>query len=600
MSGRPSLCLAVLLLSPVALAGAEIRILDGNGSNEGLNDQTPATPLGGNPGTTVGEQRLIAAQYAASLWSAMLGNRVPISVQVEFTDLDCSGGTAVLGAAGPSLLYDDNRYPAALANERAGQDLDATREEIDARLNSRLGQPDCAVTTWYPGLDNAAPTGTTDLSSVLLHEFAHGLGFIKSATAFRDQAQDDGTGLLLSQLSANAYDSAVRQPLGVSWVGPAVRALKDSILDKSDGVMRLTSGAAYPLARAHFGPAHVVVTAPVVLARDADGGLAHDACNPLAPSPGALVLAERNLHPDGGLICFVSQRALYAQAAGAVGLVVRHGVPGSGPTAYTGDAGPDLAIPVWGIGYDDGAALEQYIAGDPAPVLVDGDGRRAGENLAGDVLLYTPAVYSEGSSVGHWDSSASPSLLMEPVINPDLPRNLDLTPAALEDVGWSPPKSLTIGATTLGANFTPGRAPRFIVQVINRGPVTVTGVVLDARDDATLALDSTALDCTGTLPCALGDLQPGAMKTVIASTRFIRGTPSQASVTFTVSGSPAPSRLDASTTVIATRATSGCSSTGGGPGGGLALLAVAGWLVRRRRSAARALPGLDSGGPSGP
>src|SRR5512144_3132146 len=122
-----ALCLSSLLAAPVALAGAEIRIIDANASGEGLNDGTPAEPLGGNPGTSVGEQRLMAAQYAASLWSATLGNRVPISIRTEFVDLDCSGGTAVLGASGPSTLYDGNRYPAALANERAGQDLDPGR-----------------------------------------------------------------------------------------------------------------------------------------------------------------------------------------------------------------------------------------------------------------------------------------------------------------------------------------------------------------------------------------------------------------------------------------------------------------------------------------
>src|SRR5262249_38589791 len=114
--------LAAVLVATVALAGAEIHIRDANDSGQGLNDRTPADPVGGNPGTTVGEQRLIAAQYAAALWSATLGNRVPITIRTEFVDLDCSGGTAVLGASGPSALYDDNRYPAALANERAGHD----------------------------------------------------------------------------------------------------------------------------------------------------------------------------------------------------------------------------------------------------------------------------------------------------------------------------------------------------------------------------------------------------------------------------------------------------------------------------------------------
>ncbi|HVP61038.1 MAG TPA: PA domain-containing protein [Myxococcaceae bacterium] len=595
MRPRPAraLLLVWVLVSPGALGGAEIRIVDGNGSGEGLDEGTPADPVGGNPGTTVGEQRLIAAQYAAALWSATLGNRVPIAIRTEFVDLDCSGGTAVLGASGPTELYENSRFPAALANERAGHDLDPGREEIEGRFNGRVGRSDCAITAWYTGLDNQAPTGTTDLPSVFLHEMAHGLGFIKSATAFRDQARDDTSGVLLSQLSPADYDAAIRRPLGVSWIGPAVRGTKDAFLDKTDGLMRLSDGRTFPLARARFGPAHVSLTAPVVLAQDADGGTAHDACAPLAPSPGALVLAERGLRSDAGLFCLVAQRALNAQAAGAVGLLVRPVQSGTGPTSYTGDAGPGLTIPVWGMSSDDGTSLQTYLLAGGGPVAVDGDGRRAGENLAGDVLLYTPATYSEGSSVGHWDSSASPPLLMEPIINPSLPRTLDLTPAALQDLGWTPPSGLTIGATTLGRDFTDGRPPQFIVHVVNRGSAVATGVVLDARADPALRLVSTEqacaggvscapgpLDCTGGLPCTLGEIAPGAVRTVITRYAFAGRAPQQTSVEFRISaGSPSPLARDASTMVVASQA-SGCSSTGGGRGL-LALLAVATWASRR-------------------
>jgi uncharacterized protein (TIGR03382 family) len=582
-----ALCLGLLLVSSLALAGAEIRIVDANGRGEGLNDGTPAEPVGGNPGTTLGEQRLMAAQYAAALWSATLGNGVSVSIRTEFVDLDCSGGSAVLGASGPTQLYDSNRYAAALANERAGRDLEPGREEITARFNARVGKPECAITAWYTGLDNLAPAGTTDLASVFLHELAHGLGFIKSATSFRDQARDDTSGVLLSQLSSADYDAAIRRPSGVSWIGPAVRATKDAVLDKTDGLMRLPDGRTFPVARARFGPGHLSVAGPVVIAQDADGGTAHDACGPLVPSPGALVLADRGLRPDAGLFCFVAQRALNAQAAGAVGLVVRPIQPGTGPTSYTGDAGPELVIPVWGISSADGAALEEYVGDEGGQVEVDADGRRAGENLLGDVLLYTPSAYSDGSSVGHWDSSASPPLLMMPTINPSLPRNLDLTPAALKDVGWSPPAGLSIGATSLGPELGEGRPPRFIVHVVNRGAETATGVVLDARADPALQLVSTTLDCTGGLPCTLGELVPGAVKTVIVEFALSGGVPRRAAVEFRIAGgSPAPAARDAVTTAVATRA-SGCSSAGSGPGGLLAFLVVAGFLGRRRPSRSR-------------
>ena len=61
----PTLALAALLL-PAVLAGATLTIVNANAPNTGFNDPTPAAPVGGNTGTTVGAQRLIAFQHAAS------------------------------------------------------------------------------------------------------------------------------------------------------------------------------------------------------------------------------------------------------------------------------------------------------------------------------------------------------------------------------------------------------------------------------------------------------------------------------------------------------------------------------------------------------
>jgi len=107
-------------------------------------------------------------------------------------------------------------------------------------------------------------------------------------------------------------------------------------------------------------------------------------------------------------------------------------------------------------------------------------------------------------------------------------------------------------------------------------------VVLDARPDSSVTLDGTALDCSGGFPCSLGDLAPGAVKTVLASTVFRGGVPRRVTVQFLLSGSPSPGEGDGTTTVVASQP-SGCSSAGSGPGGLAALLAVAGWAVRGRR-----------------
>ena len=63
-----------------------------------------------------------------------------------------------------------------------------------------------------------------------------------------------------------------------------------------------------------------------------------------------------------------------------------------------------------------------------------------GADAKGRPLLYTPATLAPGSSVSHWDVSASPNLLMEPNINPDLTTTLtppyDLTLPVMKDIGW--------------------------------------------------------------------------------------------------------------------------------------------------------------------
>jgi MYXO-CTERM domain-containing protein len=582
-----------LLVASAALAGAEVRIVDGNGSGEGLNDPTPATPVGNNPGTTVGAQRRIAFQYAASLWAATLGNQVPIRVHAEFSALECSGGTAVLGSSGPTALYDDSRVPAALANEQAGHDLDPSQDEIEARFSSAVGTPGCAQGGWYYGLDNLAPTGATDLTSVVLHELAHGLGFIKSAGVFREKTLDDATQTLLAQLTDTAYQTAITTPMNVSWVGPEVRSQKSEYLLHTDGLLELPGDAGvFYLAQARFGPPPIDITAPLALARpEAAGGTPGDACGPLQPAPGHLLLADRGLRPDGGLICLVSQRALNAQAAGAVGLVIRHGQPGGVPVAYTGDAGPGLTIPVWGISKEDGLTVENYLAAGGSVVSVEAKGRRSGENVQGDVLLYTPTTFSDGSTLGHWDSSVVPALLMEPIINPQLSRDLDLTPAALQDLGWSPATGLAIGATKLDqGDLVAGEKPSYLIQVVNRGQGVATGVTVDVVADPSLVFDSAARGCPGGFPCSLGDLDPGEVRTLIATWAYRSRMPQQLSQTFRiVAGAPAPETRNAAITVV-TNPPPGCSSAGGSPASGLALLLVALGLVavrQPRRAASR-------------
>ena len=80
MTKRFALVAAALLLLTVAWASnaraaATVLIVNGNAPGVGFNDPTPVAPVGGNSGTTLGAQRLIAFQAAAQQWAARLTAR---------------------------------------------------------------------------------------------------------------------------------------------------------------------------------------------------------------------------------------------------------------------------------------------------------------------------------------------------------------------------------------------------------------------------------------------------------------------------------------------------------------------------------------------
>ncbi|MGI8787846.1 MAG: hypothetical protein ACR2HG_08820 [Pyrinomonadaceae bacterium] len=171
---------------------ATITIVNGDGTGEGFNDPTPATPEGSNNGATLGEQRLNLFNFAASIWGAYLDTSVPIAVNSQFNSLTpCTTNGGVLGSAGTTAIYRDfsraqypgTWYPVALANKRQGTDLNGATAEINTRFNTDV-DASClgAGSRFYYGLDNASLPGRINLLVVLLHEMGHGLGFISFAS----------------------------------------------------------------------------------------------------------------------------------------------------------------------------------------------------------------------------------------------------------------------------------------------------------------------------------------------------------------------------------------------------------------------------------
>ena len=184
-----SIALSVGLAAGAASA-AEIRIVNQDeGTQKGLDDPTLATPVGGNPGTTRGQQALIVFQFAADLWGAVLKSDVPIINNATFKDLDCTATTGVLGSAGTTSVYSFNSpapsgaltdvwYHSALTDALAGEDAGGGAADIQMQFNGRMGSSGCLEgSSWYFGLDGKTPDGQTNFLNVVLHEMAHGLGF---------------------------------------------------------------------------------------------------------------------------------------------------------------------------------------------------------------------------------------------------------------------------------------------------------------------------------------------------------------------------------------------------------------------------------------
>src|SRR4029078_4990641 len=96
-------------------------------------------------------------------------------------------------------------YPSALANQLAGVDLDPATPEIDAEFNSSVASLICLTgLTWWYGVGAAQPAHPIPFYDILLHELAHGLGFltiVDPATGSRALGQDDAFMLFLEDHS---------------------------------------------------------------------------------------------------------------------------------------------------------------------------------------------------------------------------------------------------------------------------------------------------------------------------------------------------------------------------------------------------------------
>jgi hypothetical protein len=310
-----------LMATSTVFGSATIVIENVDPAGSGFNDPTPAAPVGGNNGTTVGQQRLNAFQFAANIWGATLTSGPTITIRASWASLSCTATSGVLGSAGNSGSIWANFsgsvpntwYGNALRNALTNSDASCSTAEINAQFNSNLGNPGCLQSLhWYYGFDGNEGGSGVDLVAVLLHEFAHGLGF-QTFTSSSSGAQ-----------------------AGSAPNGPYPSIYDRFLLDNSTGKtwVQMTN-------------------------------------------------AER--------------------AASAINT---NNLVWNGP----------------------------QVMSDAATVL------SSGKDPAGHPQMYAPNPVQAGSSVSHWNTTASPNQLMEPNINGDLTHSVmppqDLTLSLLRDIGW--------------------------------------------------------------------------------------------------------------------------------------------------------------------
>ncbi|MGE7138901.1 PA domain-containing protein [Luteibacter sp. NPDC031894] len=452
-----SALLAAGLCGAMSATAAEIKIVNQDvGTGQGLDDHTPATPVGGNPGTTFGQQALNVFQFAADIHGAYLKSNVTIINNATFEPLECDATGGVLGSSGPLSVFTfdagatlpagaiaNTWYAGPEADALAGEDLDPGNADIQSQFNGALGSPGCIEgSKWYMGLDHQVPDGQIDFLNVVLHEMAHGLGFLgltdlQTGEDFPGGADSHpdiyGTfvkhnGVYWDALTPVQRVTAAVDDGHLAFSGPTVVGEAPLALSQPD-VYRVSAPAGavgdYEFAQAAFGPTATAAnfSGSVVRAVPNDGCAAITNASAIA---GKVALIDRGT-------CDFTVKSLNAQAAGATAVLLANNQPAA--VTPGGTPASPVTIPVILVNQVDGDKLKANLTGLTGAVA-KGTGL-SGTNADG-VLIYAPTVLSGGSSFSHYDTRLTPNALMEYAISQDLRGeiDLDLTPALFDDIGW--------------------------------------------------------------------------------------------------------------------------------------------------------------------
>lgn len=173
-----------------------------------------------------------AIQASIDTWSDNWSSSVPVNVVVNYIPEGTSG---ILASATPVSFFHNFPgaadstlwYSSAMANALAGKDLDPANPEISININSTM------ASAFYLGTDGNCPSNEYDLESIILHEMAHGFGFLSNdaydpfsqygsidePTPFDAYAQTPGGGRLMDLPSPSLQLGLALQNTLV-WSGP--------------------------------------------------------------------------------------------------------------------------------------------------------------------------------------------------------------------------------------------------------------------------------------------------------------------------------------------------------------------------------------------
>ena len=418
----------------------------------GLLDPREVAPVGGNTGTTLGEQRRSALEHALSIWGAALDSTVDIHVAVRFDDFPCddprtlraaqanpSGYSRLSGTPGadPEIFY-----VSALANPLAGRAFDPADPEIITSFNGALDDGRCGFERpFYYGLDGAG--GTADMVEIMLHEMAHGLGMATLLDP-RTGALPDG---FPDAFTARIFDNVFGKPLtelddaerleslthvrALVFDGPALRAAAAEFLDRGVWEIEVSpavDGFSGAIGRTNFG----LQPLPGAVRGELQVGALDGGCLPPGDFEGRVLLVDPN--------CREPQLAADAEVLGARALLLvgEEGAPWSIPPLPLGRLSTlPIRIPVVTVARPDALALAAAAADGPVMITLRGETAR----LIGTDELGLPFLgvtdRPERVGISHFDPMLSPDALMEPSARARPSHELDLTLALLRDLGWA-------------------------------------------------------------------------------------------------------------------------------------------------------------------